>query len=195
MPEGPAAAEAAHDIEEPSDERTTAEVDLDAYRDAVGEDLHETLDVTRWRSADDADAWVARIDAEIEDAVRQETGYASDLRKLIFPEIPRLKFAAPSAGVYVGSKEAIRKIHRGILLNGGVEACDGTRTAHDTLPLTIVRIGICLVSYNGHQDTWGQTLFRRDVPVRHGNPLEAVIELLDRRAELVNPGETGRLEN
>jgi len=45
-----------------------------------------------------------------------------------------------------------------------VEACDGTCSVHDTLPLTITQIGVCLVSYLGEQGAWGHRLFRRDLP-------------------------------
>jgi hypothetical protein len=78
----------------------------------------------------------------------------------------------------------LKKVRTGLLLNGGVQACDGTRAVHDTLPLTIIRIGVCLVAYDGKEDSWGQTLYRRDLRLRGGgDPLDEILELLDRRAE------------
>jgi len=76
-----------------------------------------------------------------------------------------------------------QRIHRGLLFNGGVEACDATRRVHDTLPLTIFQIGVSLVSYQGNQGTWFQRLFRRDLRVAGGDPTEEMQELLERREQ------------
>jgi hypothetical protein len=69
-----------------------------------------------------------------------------------------------------------------LLFNGGVEACDGTRHVHDTLPLTIYQIGVALVSYRGDRGTWQQRLFRRDLRQRGGDPLEETLRVLEHRA-------------
>jgi hypothetical protein len=78
--------------------------------------------------------------------------------------------------------EDLEHIHRGLLFNGGVEACDGTQQVHDTLPLTIFQIGVSLVSYQGHQGTWGHRLFRRDLRVSTGDPTKEMQDLLERRS-------------
>jgi hypothetical protein len=67
------------------------------------------------------------------------------------------------------------------LFNGGVEACDGTIAYHDTLPLTIAQIGVCLVSYAGEQGSWVQRIFRRDLRDRARDPVDRVLETLERR--------------
>jgi hypothetical protein len=72
-------------------------------------------------------------------------------------------------------------VHRGLLFNGGVEACDGAIQIHETLPLTIYQIGVSLVSYRGDQGTWGQRLFRRDLRQK-GIEVEDIIDFLARRA-------------
>jgi hypothetical protein len=76
----------------------------------------------------------------------------------------------------------LERIHRGLLFNGGVEACDGTRQVHDTLALTIYQIGVSLVSYRGDQGTFGQRFFRRDLRVETNDPTEEMLALLERRA-------------
>ena len=88
-------------------------------------------------------------------------------------------------------------VHRGLLFNGGVEACDGTIQIHETLPLTIYQIGVSLVSYRGDQGTWGQRLFRRDLRQK-GVEVEEMMEFLERRAQArfgstnAGPGPTRR---
>jgi hypothetical protein len=52
---------------------------------------------------------------------------------------------------------------------------------HDTLPLTITQIGICLVSYSGQLGAWMNRLYRRDLRERLNDPVEEVMAVLERR--------------
>src|SRR5262249_44299381 len=58
---------------------------------------------------------------------------------------------------------------------------DGTSHVHDSLALTIHQVGVSLVSYRGDQGTWCQRLFRRDLRQSTGDPVEEVLDLLQRR--------------
>ncbi|GIV59242.1 MAG: hypothetical protein KatS3mg043_0331 [Rhodothermaceae bacterium] len=75
----------------------------------------------------------------------------------------------------------LERAHRGFLFNGSVEAADGTIAIHDTLPITITQIGVCLVSYHGAQGSYVHRIFRKDFQPRGGDPVKEVLELLDRR--------------
>ena len=75
----------------------------------------------------------------------------------------------------------IEKVHRGLLFTGQVEACDGISVPFDTLPITIVQIGVCLVSYRGNQGSWVHRLYRRDLRVGGLDPVEETLEMLERR--------------
>jgi hypothetical protein len=86
-----------------------------------------------------------------------------------------------NAGCYKVDVPTIERIHRGLLFNGGVEACDGTSLVHDTLPITIAQIGVSLVSYHGDQGTWVHRLFRRDLRVSGLDPIDEAMALLERR--------------
>ena len=89
------------------------------------------------------------------------------------------------AGVFTAQREDLERVHRGLLFNGGVEACDGTSVVHDTLPLTITQIGVCLVSYNGNHGSWVHRLFRRDLRSRQSNLVDEVMTVLERREKRV----------
>lgn len=58
---------------------------------------------------------------------------------------------------------------------------DGTCAVHDTLPISIAQIGVCLVSYAGEQGSWVQRLYRRDLRVRGLDPVEEALALLEKR--------------
>lgn len=73
---------------------------------------------------------------------------------------------------------------KNIVFNGQLEACDGTRVAVNTLPLSVVQIGICVTSYlgNGGGETIGHRLYRRDILRHFDDPAEEVIAFLEQRS-------------
>ncbi len=85
----------------------------------------------------------------------------------------------------------MEKIHTGLLFNGGVEACDGTSVTHDTLPLTITQLGVCLVSYNGQHGAWAHRLYRRDLRAHLSDPIEEIMAVLMRRENREAVGQDG----
>jgi hypothetical protein len=151
------------------------------FRESFGEELTRTLDLDTWRAGQDLSQEYSRIEAEVREAVLREDALLQGIRREIFPRLGGFASAPKGAGVYEAKTGDLEKIHRGLLFNGGVEACDGTVQTHDTLPLTVYQIGVSLVSYGGDQGTWFQRLYRRDLRVTDRNPTEEVIELLERR--------------
>jgi hypothetical protein len=151
------------------------------FSQGFGENIHQTLDMDTWHTGEDLGAVYRRIEAEIRDAVHQEEEHRTLIRRIIFPQLQNRPSAPKGAGVYPVSQETLERIHRGILFNGGIEACDGRMLSHDSLPLTIFQIGVSLVSYQGHQGTWGHRLFRRDLRVSGGDPTEELLQLLEAR--------------
>src|SRR5207302_2440472 len=85
----------------------------------------------------------------------------------------------------------IEAAQQNVLFNGAIEAVDGLCAIHDTLPLTIAQVGVCLTGYAGQQGTWGHRLFRRDLCIDAGDPMEealAILERRDLRADLSSQG-------
>ncbi len=165
----------------PPDVDDTPEVSPEEFRRNFGESLQRTLDVDTWSSGEELDAMYSRIADEVQEAVKREDEVLKRIRAVLFPALSGFPGAPRGAGVYSAKLPAIERIHRGLLFNGGVEACDGTRQTHDTLPLTIFQIGVSLVSYQGDRGTWAQRLFRRDLRVAAGDPTEEMFQLLERR--------------
>ncbi|MGH3085713.1 MAG: hypothetical protein ACRDSJ_00160 [Rubrobacteraceae bacterium] len=157
------------------------EVHPDEFREGFGEDLSNTLDLDTWTTGPDLSLIYGRLAEEVREALEQEKALHKMIREDIFPRLSGYPGAPNCAGVYEASIKNLEHIHRGLLFNGGVEACDGTQQTHDTLPLTIHQIGVSLVSYQGNQGTWGQRLFRRDLRVSGKNPAQEMVELLERR--------------
>ena len=151
----------------------------DEFRESFGVDLAETLDLATWRTDVNLAEEYHRLETEVRLAVEKEDEYQRHIRRDIFP---RLQWGeVPGCGLHEIPVSDIETVHRGLLFNGGVEACDGTNQDHDTLPLTIYQIGVSLVSYAGDHGTWHQRLFRRDLRFSNRDPVQDVLELLERR--------------
>ena len=153
----------------------------DEYAAAYGEELSHTLNLDTWHSGDDLIELYERLEAEVQKAIQQEDETRVRIRQIIFPRLRNRQGGPPSAGVYQTTPSEIERAHRGYLFNGIVEACDGNSIPYDTLPLTIVQIGVCLVSYQGGQGSWAHRLFRRDLRVSGGDPVDDTLDLLEHR--------------
>lgn len=156
-------------------------VDTEEYSKAFGEPLSHTLDLDKWMPGTDLADTYARLENEVLEAVKQDQRIRDEIRKTIFPLLWNGPTAFKGSGVYRVETKELERIHRGLLFNGAVEACYGISIPHDTIPLTIVQIGVCLVSYRGDQGSWVQRLYRRDLRVSTGNIVDDMIAVLDQR--------------
>ncbi len=155
--------------------------DADEFRTAFGEALARILDIDTWEPGENLAALYDRLSREIQEAVTQENRIKDAVRREIFPRLKTRPGAPPNAGLVQAKPEEVEMVHRNVLFNGLVEACDGTSAVHDTLPVTIAQIGLCLVSYKGGQGSWVQRLFRRDLRVGGSDPVREALDVLDRR--------------
>jgi hypothetical protein len=157
------------------------EIAADDFLASYGESLEQTLNLDTWKRGEDLAGIFARLDQEIGQALDQETEIRKRIRHVVFPQICARRSAPREAGVFQATTKELRATQYHVLFNGAVEACDGTRVEHDTLPLSITQIGICLVSYAGEQGSWIHRLFRRDLRVRGMDPVDEALALLERR--------------
>lgn len=168
------------------DEALPENVGEDEFESAFGEKFAEVLDLDTWSPGEDLASAYGRLEEEVRRAVEQESRIRSRVRDEIFPQISQRPAAPTNAGVYEADTERlenIEKVHKGLLFNGQVEACDGTSVVHDTLPITIAQIGVGLVSYAGEQGSWVQRLYRRDLRVGGLDPVDEALEIMGRRHE------------
>ncbi|MBE0448498.1 MAG: hypothetical protein IBX64_10460 [Actinobacteria bacterium] len=171
-------------------------IDPDDFVSSFGERLEEVLSIDTWRSGEDLALIFERLDFEINQAIEKENEISREVRKVLVPRIASRPNAPKGAGLYRATIEQLEAVQRNVLFNGGVEACDGKRMVHDTLPITIAQIGICLVSYNGEQGSWMHHLYRRDLRLQGVDPLEealATLEQRDSRSGVDQPSKRDRL--
>lgn len=163
------------------------------------EAIVSSLDLSTWRMEIDLSSVYDRIEYEVLQAVRQEESAIKIIRNEILPQLKIERPELPFSGIQKFTVDQIEKAHRGLLFNGGVTAVDATRVTHDTLPITITQIGVCLVSYNGHFGSYAHRLFRRDLRMRGENMLEEVMQLLEARkkrgAQGIEEDDAGRFSS
>jgi hypothetical protein len=158
-----------------------AVTDADEFRTSFGETLDQALDLSTWHRGEDLAKLYGRLEQEIAEAVKQEDELREQIRKVVFPRLQARDKAPKGAGVYRAEIADIEKTHRGLLFNGQVEACDGTSVPFDTLPITILQIGVCTVSYRGDQGSWVHRLYRRDLRLEGTDPVAETLDVLERR--------------
>ncbi len=152
------------------------------FAKSFGEDLARTLDLATWTVGGDLSRDLDRLETEVRDAVVREESLLRNIRAHLMPKLRTRQNAPKSAGHYRDvSRQELETIHKGLLFNGGVEACDGAFHLHDTLALTIYQIGVTLVSYRGNHGCWSQRLFRRDLKQSCSDPIEEVLAILEKR--------------
>src|SRR6266571_6798836 len=156
-------------------------MEANQFQAAFGESVENPLDIDTWQLGDDLAAMYTALEQQVAQAVEQEGRIRERIRSELFPAVFTHPQAPQQAGCYKVDVATLERIHRGLLFNGGVEACDGTSLVHDTLPITIAQIGVSLVSYHGDQGTWVHRLFRRDLRVSGLDPIDEAMALLERR--------------
>ncbi|MBN9523153.1 hypothetical protein J0H58_32335 [bacterium] len=157
-------------------------VTSDDFRRTFGEPLAEVLNLQTWRPGIDLVQEYARLEREVAEAVRFEGEMQAEVRRVVFPRLKAVPAAPPEAGHYTDVTAAdVEATHRRLLFNGSVECADGTCQTHDTLALTVYRVGVSLVSYRGDQGSWATQLFRKDLRERRGDPTEEMFALLEAR--------------
>jgi hypothetical protein len=174
-----------------SETLTPQDAELAEFDAAYGEKLSDALDLSTWTLGEDFAATLDRLEQEVAEALKREDETRKEVRRIVFPRLHDAPDAPANAGLYHAQRQHLEKIHAGLLFNGGVEACDGTSVAHDTLPLTVMQIGVCLVSYNGEQGSWAHRLYRRDLRSKMADPVDEIMATLDRREKREGVGQEG----
>lgn len=138
-------------------------IDDQAFQRAFNEPLAAALDLDTWPHGGDMVALYHQLEREVFAAARDEQGHLDSIRAHVLPAIARRPGRPEGAGFYPFTLDDLRRAHSTILFNGGVEACRGTVSSHDTLALSVTQLGVSLVDYRGDRGTWGHRLFRRDL--------------------------------
>src|SRR5262249_6404555 len=96
------------------------------FEDQFDEDILQTLDVERWRLGNDLEQEYQRFLREVREAEQIETAKEKQIREELLPWLASLPNMPKNAGKHEVTPENIASVHRGLLFNGSVEACDGT---------------------------------------------------------------------
>jgi hypothetical protein len=168
------------------------EISGEDFVGSYDEPLGQTLSLETWERGENLDRMFARLNEEIGEALTREDELYKQIRKVIFPQITKRFHAPPEAGVFQATEDQLRAVQQHSLFNGATEAIYGMSMGHDTLPLSITQIGVCLVSYAGEQGAWVHRLYRRDLRQRNLNPVDEELAILERRQARSETDRLGR---
>lgn len=158
------------------------ELTVSDFENAYGEKFSETININKWDAGENlADRYV-RLEEEVRNAVKDEDEITKEVRKTVYKRIEENK-EVPEAGLHQFNESIIEKCHKGFLFNGSVEACDGISVVHDTLPLSITQIGVCLVSYQGQHGSFMHRLYKRDLRLKNEHPVQEALNMLRQRSD------------
>jgi hypothetical protein len=173
--------------------------DLDQQAEDFDRDLRQTVDqalnVGQWTAGESMGDLEERLEREVRAATAYEAGKANGVLDLVKNNIRDNPDASRESGVFDVTPEQISQTLKNVLFNGLVEACDGTRVTYDTLPISVIQIGICMTSYldDGSPTSIGHRLFRHDMVRRNGNAEEEILAFMQQRARLSTPDENGEV--
>ncbi len=153
-----------------------------------GEPLRNVLDLSTWRGHEEIQQLYDRLEQEVAMAVSQEDRVRRTIRSDIFPEITKNKNAPAFAGVWSVSVDDIQRAQEHTLFTGGVEAATGTSFVIDSLQLTVIQVGVCMVRYRGDERTWEHRVFRRDLAGTGMDPVKEALDLINMRARYDDTG-------
>lgn len=154
--------------------------------------LVRSLDIDSWLVGHNFAEFYQRVEDEVKASTASEESAAKLIRKDIIPLITKKLPQDISEKAHCQfNASQIEKAHLGLLFNGCTEASDGTIVSHDTLPLTITQIGVCLVSYQGEQGSYAHRIFRKDLQLREEDSIKEILQLLEERR---NRGTTGQAD-
>jgi hypothetical protein len=157
------------------------DIDPSTFDQAFGESLEAMLDLRSWQDTDDLSQLYERLASEVRAAVEQERRVREQFRAAVLPRLATAPSAPPGAGFHRVDEDELKQITEGLLFNGKVLASDASLNPFDTLPLTVVQVGVSTVAYYGSAHSWVRRLYRRDLRVRPDDPLEEALALLERR--------------
>lgn len=152
-------------------------------------EFKEALDLDNWSTGTRMHELTDRLEREVTAAVKDEATVGPRVIRTLERNIGRAPNSSPESGIYTLEPENITAALKNIVFNGMLEACDGTRVTVNTLPLSVVQIGVCATSYlgNGGGETIGHRLYRRDVLRHSGDPAEDVIAFIEQRSRRRSP--------
>jgi hypothetical protein len=152
--------------------------------ETLAREFADALNLSNWTSGERLGDLSARLERHVALAARHEGEMGPKIISVLRETLQSAPDRSRESGVWDLTPELITAACRNILFNGNVEACDGTRIVVNTLPITVVQIGICLTSYLGTGDGGSivHRLYRHDITRPNSDVEQQVRDFISQRA-------------
>jgi hypothetical protein len=154
------------------------------FDQGLANEFAAALDLSTWTSGERLGELSARLERDVALAARHEGEMGPKVIAVLREALRSAPDRSRESGVWELTPDVITAACRNVLFNGNVEACDGTRIVVNTLPVTVVQIGICLTSYLGTGDGGSivHRLYRHDITRPNNDVEEQVRDFISQRA-------------
>jgi len=154
------------------------------FDEGLAREFAAALDLSTWTSGERLNELSERLERDVALAARHEGDMGPKIISVLREALRSAPDRSRESGVWDLTPELITDACRNVLFNGNVEACDGTRIVVNTLPVTVVQIGICLTSYLGTGDGGSivHRLYRHDITRPNGDVETQVRDFISQRA-------------
>jgi hypothetical protein len=168
---------------------------FDDFDKGIREAIDDALNIAQWTAGERMGDLEERLEREVETAIAHEDKMAPRVLDMVRNHISEAPDASCESGIYSVKPEQITAACRSVLFNGLVEACDGTRVTYETLPISVIQIGLCMTSYldDGAPTSIGHRLFRHDMVRANGNVTDQVMAFIQQRSRLSHPDADGQI--
>jgi hypothetical protein len=157
---------------------------FDSFDDALRQTVEGALNINTWTSGARMGELEERLHREVDIAMKNESEMAPRVLKTLQKTLEYALDTSKESGIFHVTPEQIFATYRNVLFNGLTEACDGTRVTYDTLPITVIQIGLCMTSYldDGNPTSIGHRMYRHDILRKNGDPDEDVRAFIEQRS-------------
>lgn len=172
----------------------TAAADNAAADQTLAREFAAALNLSSWTSGERLGELSARLERDVAMAARHEGEMGSKIISVLRDTLQSAPDRSRESGIWDLTPDLVTAACRNILFNGNVEACDGTRIVVNTLPITVVQIGICLTSYLGTGDGGSivHRMYRHDITRPNNDVEQQVRDFISQRARRKRrSGQTG----
>ncbi len=154
------------------------------YDQTLAREFAAALDLSTWTPGERLSELSARLERDVALAARHEGEMGPKVISVLKETLQSAPDRSRESGLYDLTPDVITAACRNVLFNGNVEACDGTRIVVNTLPVTVVQIGICLTSYLGTGDGGSivHRLYRHDITRPNNDVEQQVRDFISQRA-------------
>lgn len=145
-------------------------------RHPLEDEIYKSLDMDGWSMGPDVEDLAAKLKGDVHEAIEKKREEIELIRNEVLPKVElqlQNALAYPTRGTF--DEYMIMEAQNGLVFNGDLHAVHSIQASHDTMPLSVAQIGICLVSYEKEAGTYSSRIYKKDLRARGQSPMDELM--------------------